>query len=400
MSLFQFELRKLFLNRKNIVILLFMFGIYGAIGFGTTYFLVGSKSNYQSYAELAGPLAGPVNPQKAEEARVVYEGLKERYGGSEEAIYYGTSSDPAAKFNVDYAHFANHVDEYYNGSPMDSLGEPYGINVLDRKLASLEQAGAEDSFEYRKTGNQLNVERHLGEPRFANTVLWDNLFKNWGDFIMLFLLFVPLAFIIAPVFSVEASTGMDNLILSSRHGRRKVVTAKIAAVIVTAICIITAYLTATFVFGFLSVGTFEGGKAALRSIPGYVRAPFGFTNWQFTLVSVLWMLASGIVYALIVAFISSRTGNLLAAFGISLIVLFLNVGLSALGTTISRMIQPVIDFGIAAIVLTGEVFVDYKVYNVFGIVVPYWFMILVFMAIITALASFGMYWGQKHKTAA
>jgi ABC-type transport system involved in multi-copper enzyme maturation permease subunit len=399
MSLFQFELRKLFLNRKNIIILLFMFVIYGAIGFGTTYFLVGNKSNYQIYAELADPLRGPLNPQKAAEARVVYEGLKERYGGSEEAIYYGTSSDPAAKFNVDYAHFANHVDEYYNGSPMDSLGEPYGITVLDRKLDSLEQAGEADSFEYRKTNNQLRVEQYLGEPQFANTVLWDNLFKNWGDFIMLFLLFVPLAFIIAPVFSVEASTGMDNLILSSRHGRRKVVTAKIAAVIVSAICIIAAYLTATFVFGFLSVGTFEGGEAALRSIPGYVRSPFDFTNWQFTLVSVLWMLASGIVYALIVAFISSRTGNLLVAFGISLIVLLLNVGLSALGTTISRMIQPVIDFGIASIALTGEVFVDYKAYNIFGIVVPYWFTIVIFMVAVTTLAGFGMYWGQKYKTA-
>jgi ABC-type transport system involved in multi-copper enzyme maturation permease subunit len=403
MSLFQFELRKLFLNRKTIIILLFMFAIYGAIGFGTTYFLVGSASNYQRYADLAEPLTGPLNPQKAEEARLVYEGLKARYGDNEEAIYYGTSSDPEAKFNVDYAHFANHIDEYYNGSPMDSLGDPYGITVLEKKLSSLEQAGeadASEKFEYRKTSNQLRIEQHLGEPQFANTVLWDNLFKNWGDFIMLFLLFVPLAFIIAPVFSVEASTGMDNLILSSRNGRRKIVSAKIAAVVVSAVCIIAAYLAATFIFGFLSVATFEGGTAALRSIPGYVRAPFGFTNWQFTLVSVLWLLASGIVYALIVAFISSRTGNLLAAFGISLIVLFLNVGLSALGTTISQMIQPIIDFGIASIALTGEVFVNYKVYNIVGTVVPYWFMILVFMAVITALAGFGMYWGQKHKTAA
>jgi hypothetical protein len=397
MSLFQFELRKLFLNRKNIVILLFLFAVYGAIGFGTTCFLVGSASNYEAYAELAGPFAGPLNPQKAEEARAVYEGLKERYGGSEEAIYYGTSDDPAAKFDVDYARFANHVDEYYNGSPEDSLGDPYGTVVLGRKLASLERTGETNSFEYRKTQNQLRAERQLGEPRFANTVLWDNLFKNWGDFVMLFLLFVPLAFIIAPVFSIEASTGMDNLILSSRHGRQKIVTAKIAAVITTAACVIAAYLAATFAFGFLSVGTFEGGHAALRSIPGYVRAPFGFTNWQFTAVSALWLLGSGIVYALVVAFVSSRTGNLLAAFGTSLIVLFLNVGLSALGTTVSRMIQPVIDFGMASVTLTGEVFTAFKACNIFGAVVPYWFMIILFLAAITALATIGMYWGQKQR---
>jgi ABC-type transport system involved in multi-copper enzyme maturation permease subunit len=400
MSLFQFELRKLFLNRKNIIIFLALFAIYGAIGFGTTYFLVGDGQNYKTYAELAEPFTGPLNPQKAAAARAAYEALKERYGDNEEVIYYGTSSDPAAKFDVDYANFADHVDEYYNGSPTDNLGDPYGITILQKKLDALEQAGEADSFEYRKTQNQLRIERDLGEPQFANTVLWDNLFKNWGDFIMLFLLFVPLAFIIAPVFSVEASTGMDNLILSSRHGRQKIVSAKIAAVVVTAACMIIAYLAATFIFGFLSVGTFEGGEAAIRSIPGYIRAPFGFTNWQFTLISALWLLVSGIVYALIVAFISSRTANLLAAFGISLIVLFLNVGLSALGTTISYMIQPVVDFGMANITLVGEVFSGYKVYNLFGTVVPYWFMIVMFMALITVLAGFGMYRGQKHRTAA
>ncbi|MDR1147055.1 MAG: hypothetical protein LBK66_00330 [Spirochaetaceae bacterium] len=49
----------------------------------------------------------------------------------------------------------------------------------------------------------------------------------------------------------------------------------------------------------------------------------------------------------------------------------------------------------ASITLTGEVFTGYKAYNILGIVVPYWFM-----AIITILAGFGMYWGQKRRTAA
>ncbi|MDR1250970.1 MAG: ABC transporter permease subunit [Treponema sp.] len=398
MSLFHFELRKLFLNRKTLIILAFMFFIYAIIGFGTTYFLVGNGQNYQTFAELAEPLTGPLNVQKAAEARIVYEGLKARYGGSEEAIYYGTSTDPRAKFDVDYAHFADHVDEYYNGSPMDSLGDPYGINVLQGNLNVMEQAGKVNTFEYRKTIRQLRTEKLLGEPQFANTVLWANLFTNWGDFIMLFLLFVPLAFIIAPVFSIEASTGMDNLILSSRHGRYKIVSAKIAAVMVTSLVIVSLYIIATFVFGFLSVGTLDGVNAVIRSIPAYVRSPFGFTNWQFALVAALWLFVSGVVYALIVAFISSRTGNLLAAFGISLIVLFLNVGLSALGTTLSQILKVVIDFGIASIALIGEVFTAYKMYNLFGIVVPYYFMIILFMTIVSILAIFGMYWGQRRRT--
>jgi hypothetical protein len=44
-----------------------------------------------------------------------------------------------------------YTDEYYNGSPLDSLGDPCGINVLQKKLDTLEQAGEAGSFEYRKT---------------------------------------------------------------------------------------------------------------------------------------------------------------------------------------------------------------------------------------------------------
>jgi hypothetical protein len=64
------------------------------------------------------------------------------------------------------------------------------------------------------------------------------------------------------------------------------------------------------------------------------------------------------------------------------------------------MIQPVIDFGIASIALTGEVFTGYKVYNIFGTVVPYWFMIIMFMTLLTMLTGFGMYGGQRRRTAA
>jgi hypothetical protein len=54
-------------------ILAVMFAVYAAIGFGSTYFLVGSGANYTRYAQLAGPHEGPLNPQKAEEALQNYQ---------------------------------------------------------------------------------------------------------------------------------------------------------------------------------------------------------------------------------------------------------------------------------------------------------------------------------------
>jgi ABC-type transport system involved in multi-copper enzyme maturation permease subunit len=400
MSLFRFELRKLMLNKRTLAILAVMLIVYAAVGFGTSYFLVGSGESYKTYSALAEPVTGPLNSQTAEEALKNYEALKERFGDNPEMIYYGTSSDPVSKFNVDYANFVGYADEYHNGAPSDSLSEPYGIDVLQENLAELTRDGKANTFEYRSVKKQLDKEISLGEPQFANTVEWGNLFTNWGDTIMLFILFIPLAFLISPVFSMEASTGMDNLILSSRNGRRKIVTAKIASIVVTSLIVLGIYLLATFVFGFLSVGTFEGWNAALRSVPNYVRAPFGFTNLQFTLVSALWVLLSGTIYSLIVGFISSRLKSGIAVLGISLIVLFLNIGIAALGTGIQTALKLLMEFGVANFAVVGEVFSGYKVYNLFGFPVPYYVALLVFMAPVSLLASLGMYFGQKRRSVA
>jgi ABC-type transport system involved in multi-copper enzyme maturation permease subunit len=396
MSLFRFELRKLLLNKKTLTIWAALLVVYAAVGFGTSYFLVGSGEAYNTYSAMANSAAGSLNQETAAAAISNYDALKERYGDNEEMIYYGTSNDPEMKFYVDYASFVGNVGEYYNGSPSDSLTAPYGVNVLRENLEELQT----NTFEYRSTKNQLDKEVSLGEPKFANTIEWANLFTNWGDTLMLFLLFIPLIFIISSVFSVEASTGMDNLILSSRHGRRKIVTAKLGAVVVTTLAIIGTYLLATFVCGFLSIGTLEGAGAALRSIPAYVRAPFGFANWQFAIVSALWVLLSGVTFTLIVSFISSRLKSQIAVCGVSLIVLFLNIAIAALGTAIQSMIQPIVDFGVASFALVGEVFAGYKVYNIFGFPVPYHSMLLMFMGVVIALAALGMYIGQKRRTVA
>jgi hypothetical protein len=101
---------------------------------------------------------------------------------------------------------------------------------------------------------------------------------------------------------------------------------------------------------------------------------------------------------LVVSFISSRLKNQIAVLGVSLIVLFLNIGLNALGTGIQNALQPIIDFGVTSFALVGEVFSGYKVYNIFGLPVPYYAVLLVFMAAVIALTSFGMYFGQKRRT--
>ena len=217
---------------------------------------------------------------------------------------------------------------------------------------------------------------------------------------MQFLLFVPLTFVIAPVFAVERSSGMDNLILSSRNGRRKIVTAKIMSVLVASTVVVVLYLATTFIFGFLPHGSLHGWDAAIQSIPTYARSMFRWNVWQLAAVGAVWLIFTGMVYSLIICFISSRMKSQMSTVGVSLAVLFVNVGLAAMGDTVTQRLGVLVDFGLANVTLAKEVFSGYKVFHVFGMNVSYPVMAIPVLAAIAAVAAFGIYRGQKSRSIA
>lgn len=102
--------------------------------------------------------------------------------------------------------------------------------------------------------------------------------------------------------------------------------------------------------------------------------------------------------SIIISFISSRTKNQTSAVGISLAILFINVGLAAMGDSVIQRIQLIIDFGLANVTLIKEVFGGYKVFNVFGMIVSYPIMAVFVLGIFTVLSVFGIYRGQKYRT--
>ncbi len=398
MSLFRFELRKLLLNKKTLILLICLFALYSVVGLTSTMFLIGGNGSYRAYEELAADLEGSFDSEKAVQAEKVYQEVSTRYGTDARMIVRSVKDQPEIILAVNYHAYAERVKEYWNGTPPESTEEPYGIALLQEKISELEQQGKQDTFDYCKLSDSLQRLKELGEPEFANTLLWENLFNNWGEHMMQFLLFVPLTFVIAPVFAVERFSGMDNLILSSRNGRRKIVTAKLLSVLFASTAVVVLYLTATFIFGFLPHGSFHGWDAAIQSVPTYARSMFQWKVWQLAAVGAVWLIFTGTVYSLIICFISSRMKSQMGTVGVSLTVLFVNVGLAAMGDTVTQRLGVLVDFGLANVTLVKEVFGGYKVFYVFGISVSYLIMAILVLAVIAAVAAFGIYRGQKSRT--
>lgn len=400
MSLFRFELRKLLLNKKNLILLLCLLALYSVVGFISTMFLVGGNDSYRAYEKLATGWEGPLDSQKAAEAEGIYQEVSARYGTDERMIARSVKDQPEIILAVNYHAYTERVEEYWNGTSPESVEEPYGIALLQTKIKELESQGKQDTVACQELSTLLQRLEELGEPEFANTLLWENLFNNWGEHMMQFLLFVPLAFVIAPVFAVERSSGMDSLILSSRNGRRKIVTAKLLSVLVASIIVVILFLAATFMFGFLPHGSLQGWDAAIQSVPTYARSMFRWKVWQLAAVGAVWLIFTGVVYSLIICFISSRMKSQMGTVGVSLAVLFENVGLAAMGDTVTQRLGGLVDFGLANVTLVKEVFGGYKVFHVFGINVSYPVMAIAVLAAIADVAVFGIYLGQRSRTIA
>ncbi len=396
MSLYRFELRKLLCNKKTISLLAGLFVLYSLIGFVTSMFLIGSRESYRFYEELAADYEGSFDAGKAAWAKKEYEEISARYGTDSRMIARSIKDQPETMLALKYNEFVGRVDEYWNGTPPESAEEPYGIALLESMLSELEMQGRQNTFAYTKFSGSLKVLTALGEPEFANILLWENLFVNWGEHLMQFLLFIPLAFIIAPVFAVERETGMDHLILSSRSGRRKIVTAKLLSILTTSAVVVVLYVTATFIFGFLPHASLHGWDAAIQSIPTYAHSMFGFRAWQLAVIAAAWLIFTGAVYSVIVGFVSSRMKSQRSSAGVSLAILFINVGLAAMGDGVTQGIQPLIDFGLANVTLIKEVFGSFKVFDVFGISISYPVMAVLVLGVTAVLIIFGIYHGQKN----
>ena len=398
MSLFRFELRKLLFNRKTLLLLLCLFVLYSVVGLTSTMFLIGGNDSYRAYEESAANWEGPLDSEKAAEAEMIYQEVSARYGTDARMISRSVKDQPEVILAVNYHAYAERVEEYWNGTPPESAEEPYGIALLQGKIAELERQGKQDSSDYRELSAALERLEELGEPEFANALLWENLFNNWGEHMMQFLLFVPLTFVIAPVFAVERSSGMDDLILSSRNGRRKIVTAKLLSVFAASTVVISLYLAATFLFGFLPHRSFHGWDAAIQSIPTYARSMFPWKVWQLAAVGAAWLMFTGAVYSLIICLISSRMKSQMGTAGVSLAILFVNVGLAAMGDTVTQRLGALVDFGLANVTLMKEVFGGYKGLNVFGTNVSYPIMAVFVLGIVSGLVVLWVYRGQRSRT--
>ncbi|HEY4553645.1 MAG TPA: hypothetical protein VIG80_10650 [Bacillaceae bacterium] len=340
LQLLKFELYKIY-SQKSIYIMLLL--ILAFITYATHF----DRSGEQEYQQFYRQWEGTITSDKAEKLMLYRDRINNLMDQGEQP-----SKEEFAVYNI---------SEAVTYRLLKNEGRKAEIKELEKALH-------EAVYPYEKRETELKLS-------MLSKIDATDLYYHKGPAIMMDMIytfgFVMTAFLtiigIGPIFSREYSTGMDQFLLSSKHGRSKAVTAKILAAIIFILSVVTVWAvfssaTAAYTYGM------NGWKASLQSLyPYYLESPYPFTLGQTYAIMLAIHVTAAIAFGLVTVFISSISPKVMAAlmgagllFGVPLV---LDTVLSA-DETIA--VKALMDLSIYKFMKTKEMFMEFHAYNILG----------------------------------
>ncbi|MFZ7132487.1 MAG: hypothetical protein ACOWWR_09050 [Eubacteriales bacterium] len=253
---------------------------------------------------------------------------------------------------------------------------------LNNRIIDLEKTlGAlQSSYNYRRNLLEYNMLRDLKEPGIYFSEAW----KKIIDFInTLGLVFVGglVLFGVAPIFSDEYTSNMDGIILSTKNGKKKLVTAKITAAILYIILVSVAFAAINFLVSICAFGI-SGWSDPIQSITKYIRSPYLLSTLQYHLIQLLFQTAGGIALGLFTLAISVITRHSLIPFFIGGgIFAFPELAESFIGDT--GLLKTLTNFSYTIVMKVEALFMNFRAFNVLGFPVLYPVLAVVVMLLLS-----------------
>lgn len=199
---------------------------------------------------------------------------------------------------------------------------------------------------------------------------------------------------LSPVFSEEYAMGADSLLMTTKRGKRHLVTAKLLASILYVVCM-EVLLVGVNLISNLSLFSDHGFNYPLQSIGGY-SMPFPLTIAEYIPVAVAIQLFGGITFGLVTLLLSSWNRSSLVSF-------FVSAGILAGPQLISILGGPgwptvIMAFSYTSLIKAGGLFANFVAYNIFGYPLLYPFLLIGLAVLISVPIVWGVYFiYDKHQ---
>lgn len=375
--MFRHELYKI-LSRKSIYVLLTLIiatMIYAAfaMSFGST------TMEHPIFEELEETLGGPTTEEKVTYAREKMIESDERGMRNEPPGVIDTDS---VKHHEGIIHFLTVVA----GMQSDEMFEEK--ETLKGEMAKHDS----DTYDYKVAHKKLTMLEELEEPYGYYVIqAWRGLHTLIEPLFGTMFLIVLVLIGLAPVFSEEHTQRMAGLIAATKHGKRKVITAKIMAGITYIVGIFLILNTANLLIQWYHHGGFTGGDVPIQSFIDYYSdhstyqySPFDWTVWQGIAITLAIQLFGATMISVLVLFISSRIKNTMMVFFTSGALITLPALFNALGLPERfRFFQFIKEFSYLELLRADGLISQFKAYNIFGQPVLYSILVIIVFIVIT-----------------
>lgn len=254
------------------------------------------------------------------------------------------------------------------------------INTLEQRLKTMKNKGQND-YEYKKTKLHYSMVKNIKAP---------GIYFNWGwretsEFINTFGTVIMGAMIllgVSTVFSDEYSTNMDALILSSKNGKNRVITAKFLAASIYILIIALFFTLLNLLIQFKIMG-FVGGNSTLQALFRYENSPYGWTLVQYVPRQIAAHLFGSLAFGFIVLLVSSLCKSGLASFFISGCIFGLPLFFNSILYIKSGWIAKINEFSYAVLMRGQPLFSQFKAFNIFDHPVLYFNLMLLLFTLLS-----------------
>lgn len=264
---------------------------------------------------------------------------------------------------------------------------------LWEEIISAETTDKKD-FGYLKNVMRYNMLSGLKPPSGDYFHGWVQLidFANTFGFVILGALIL---LTLAPVFSEEYAVKMDSLILSSRHGRKKVVTAKIVAslLVVFSYAVIFLIMNVTVNSVLFSL---DGSQVALQELSKYRYSPFNLNVSQYFFIQQATHIFGAAAFSLLILLLSVFSRSSLIPFFTGGVIYGGPVLTSILGIE-HELIQTIRNFSYGQFIMVEDMFSNFHVINLLGMPVLYLHVMYILFLLISVATIFIIYFSFARR---
>lgn len=246
--------------------------------------------------------------------------------------------------------------------------EKFRIGSLDRtkeKIKSLENEKEKlTGIERKEIEKQLELLKKRKGNKFYYSFGWTNMI-DYSSTLGLIAIAVLTILGLSSVFSNEQATGMDQNILSSKKGKKTIVTAKLVASLIY-VCMVSVIIIMFDVIANLNIYGLSGGETSFQMSYKYTESPYEITLKQFYFIKLGYFILGAVAFSIFVLLSSLKLKNSLATFFVASVVFGIPEILKGMGLYKIKLIEKLGIFSFYEVMRAEKLYDDFKSFEVFG----------------------------------